>query len=155
MKKDIRKAGIILGVGLGGFVDGIVLHQLLQAHSMLSAKLPQDVLVNVKVSMIWDGFFHLFTWIYTTWGIVLLFRAVKKHRETPGRMVVGYCLFGWGLFNVVEGLLDHVVFNLHHVIEAYGQSWADYAFLAFGLLLCIAGWKYASMGAKTGVVKLV
>ena len=34
---EIRLPGIILGVGLGGFVDGIVLHQVLQWHHMLSS----------------------------------------------------------------------------------------------------------------------
>jgi len=29
-------AGIFLGLGLGGFVDGILLHQILQWHHMLS-----------------------------------------------------------------------------------------------------------------------
>jgi uncharacterized membrane protein len=32
--------GVLLGAGFGGFVDGIVLHQILQVHSMLSAWLP-------------------------------------------------------------------------------------------------------------------
>ncbi|MCK1539441.1 DUF2243 domain-containing protein, partial [Bradyrhizobium sp. 176] len=29
-------AGVLLGLGLGGFFDGIVFHQLLQWHHMLS-----------------------------------------------------------------------------------------------------------------------
>lgn len=29
-------AGILLGLGLGGFFDGIVLHQILQWHHMLT-----------------------------------------------------------------------------------------------------------------------
>ena len=37
---QLRNAGILLGLGLGGFLDGIVLHQLLQVHNMLSAKYP-------------------------------------------------------------------------------------------------------------------
>ncbi len=28
--------GLLLGIGLGGFVDGIVLHQILQWHHMLT-----------------------------------------------------------------------------------------------------------------------
>ncbi len=34
---SIRLPATILGVGLGGFVDGIVLHQVLQWHHMLSS----------------------------------------------------------------------------------------------------------------------
>jgi uncharacterized membrane protein len=33
-------AGIFFGLGLGGFFDGIVLHQLLQWHHMLSSWYP-------------------------------------------------------------------------------------------------------------------
>ena len=33
-------AGILLGVGLGGFADGIALHQIAQWHNMGSAVLP-------------------------------------------------------------------------------------------------------------------
>lgn len=34
-------AGTVLGIGLGGFVDGIAFHQIFQFHSMLSAELPK------------------------------------------------------------------------------------------------------------------
>ena len=34
---SIRLPGIVIGVGLGGFVDGILLHQILQWHHMLSS----------------------------------------------------------------------------------------------------------------------
>jgi uncharacterized membrane protein len=39
---QLRNAGILLGLGLGGFFDGIVLHQLLQWHHMLSSWYPVD-----------------------------------------------------------------------------------------------------------------
>src|SRR4051812_2193731 len=35
-------AAILLGVGLGGFFDGIVLHQILQWHHMISTPMPPD-----------------------------------------------------------------------------------------------------------------
>jgi hypothetical protein len=41
-------AGILLGLGLGGFFDGIVLHQILQWHHMAtSAGYPADSLENL------------------------------------------------------------------------------------------------------------
>jgi hypothetical protein len=37
-------ASVVLGVGLGGFIDGIILHQLLQWHHMLSSwRLPTSI----------------------------------------------------------------------------------------------------------------
>ena len=36
LRNRFTLAGILLGVGLGWFVDGIVLHQILQWHHMLT-----------------------------------------------------------------------------------------------------------------------
>jgi uncharacterized membrane protein len=46
---------------------------------------------------------------------------------------------GWGLFNVVEGLLDHYILNLHHVRPGPNQATNDLAFLICGALLAIGG----------------
>ena len=45
-------AGILLGTGLGGFVDGIVLHQILQWHNMLSSIRPPTDLITMKYNML-------------------------------------------------------------------------------------------------------
>ena len=51
----------------------------------------------------------------------------------------GALLAGWGLFNLVEGIIDHHLLNLHHVVERLGKSVFDYAFLASGVLLLVVG----------------
>ena len=62
-------AGILLGLGLGGFFDGIILHQVLQWHHMLtSAGYPPDSVQNLEVNTLWDGFFHLSTYIFVLLG---------------------------------------------------------------------------------------
>jgi hypothetical protein len=48
-------------------------------------------------------------------------------------------MLGWGLFNVVEGVMNHHVLHLHHVVEQRGESIFDVAFLLFGVLLILAG----------------
>ncbi len=134
-------AGLLLGAGLGGFVDGIVLHQLLQWHNMLSAQLPPDTLVRAKVNMYWDGVFHAAVWVLTAVGLGLLWHAAGRV-DVPhsGRSLAGALLLGWGLFNVVEGVIDHQLLGLHHVREyaADKQPW-DLGFLAFGLALLAGG----------------
>ncbi len=58
----LMRAGILLGVGLGGFVDGIVLHQILQRHHMLSGgPYPPTSLENLEANTLWDGLFHAAT----------------------------------------------------------------------------------------------
>ncbi|WP_434428064.1 DUF2243 domain-containing protein [Nannocystis pusilla] len=131
-------AGIALGVGLGGFVDGILFHQLLQWHQMLSSRLPPDTLVAMKVNMMWDGLFHVLTWLMTVVGLALLWRAGGRE-DVPwrGRTLVGGLSLGWGLFNFVEGLVDHQILGIHHVHPgAHELAW-DLGFLGSGLL-CIA-----------------
>jgi uncharacterized membrane protein len=134
-------AGILLGAGLGGFADGILFHQILQWHNMLSARLaPTDVL-SIKVNMVWDGFFHAGCWLLTILGIALLWRAGSRSDVAwSGRVLLGSALGGWGLFNLIEGLIDHHLLGLHHVYE-YTQRhgpW-DLAFLLSGVLLLVVG----------------
>jgi len=134
-------AGILLGAGLGGFVDGIVLHQILQWHNMLSGQLPPDTLVRAKVNMYWDGLFHAAVWVLTAIGLAMLWAATGR-ADVPhsGRTLAGGLLLGWGMFNVVEGLIDHALLGLHHVYEyAPNHLPADLGFLAFGLALLLAG----------------
>ena len=126
---------------MGGFVDGILFHQILQIHNMLSARVPTDTLVGAKVNMVWDGLFHSAVWVATAAGIAMLWRAVKrKDVLLSGRAFSGSALLGWGLFNVVEGVIDHHLLNLHHVYERAGQSVWDWLFLAFGAALIGAAW---------------
>ena len=58
-----RTSGLLFGLGLGGFVDGIVLHQILQWHHMVSAEAPSNTVAGLELNTLADGFFHLATWI--------------------------------------------------------------------------------------------
>ena len=140
--KPLVVAGTFLGIGLGGFVDGIVFHQLLQTHNMLSARFPKTTIPNMEINMFWDGLFHSMTWTMTVIGLALLWRAGARRDEVPwsGKAFVAALFLGWGLFNFVEGIIDHHILNIHHVVERFGQSVFDYAFLASGLIFIIGGW---------------
>jgi uncharacterized membrane protein len=139
-RRPLIAAGILTGAGLGGFIDGIAFHQILQIHNMLSARIPPDTLVNAKINMVWDGFFHALTWGLTAWGIAALW-GVGQRADVPwsGRTFAGSLLMGWGLFNLIEGLIDHHLIGIHHVVERLHASAYDYAFLVFGALLLLIG----------------
>ncbi|NVJ06888.1 DUF2243 domain-containing protein [Myxococcus sp. AM001] len=145
-------AGLLLGVGLGGFVDGILLHQILQWHHMLSTPLPPDDVVSIKVNMFWDGLFHALTWVVTLAGVWALWRAGQRS-DVPWstRTFAGAMLAGWGFFNVVEGILDHQLFDLHHVKPGPDQLAWDVGFLVFGALLITAGWALGRAGREDRV----
>jgi uncharacterized membrane protein len=139
--KSLVISGTVLGIGLGGFFDGILFHQVLQTHNMLSAKLPKTSITNIEINMFWDGLFHALTWLMTIAGVALLWRAgMRRDGPWSGKALVGAMFFGWGLFNFVEGLIDHHILHLHHVMESRGVSAFDYAFLASGVIFIIGGW---------------
>ena len=86
--RPLIAAGTLLGIGMGGFVDGIVFHQLLQVHNMLSAQYPttgldaERLVVNLEINMFWDGLFHVFTWVMTALGLALL-ALTRKLEAAP------------------------------------------------------------------------
>lgn len=53
---------------------------------------------------------------------------------------VGSLALGWGLFNLIEGLIDHELLGIHHVVEAGNHLLWDMAFLGSGIVLILIGW---------------
>ena len=129
-----RNAALLLGVGLGGFLDGITLHQIAQWHQMLSSAVPPESMEAMKLNMSADGWFHLATWIATVAGMFMLWSAVRGAGRLPStRSFCGYLLIGWGAFNLVEGIVDHHVLQLHHVRDLpVHVPLYDWLFLAIG-----------------------
>jgi uncharacterized membrane protein len=142
-------AGILLGTGMGGFVDGILLHQILQWHNMLSSVRPPDDLVTMKYNMVWDGLFHAFTWATTAIGLTKLWRAGKRS-DVPWstRTFVGSLVMGWGLFNAIEGVVDHQLLGIHHVHPGANQLAWDLGFIASGLVMIGVGWAAIRAGRR-------
>lgn len=141
-------AGILLGLGLGGFFDGIVLHQLLQWHHMLtSAGYPPDSVANLQLNTLFDGLFHAGTYAAVVAGLVVLWRAARRpHRAWSGRRAFGTILMGFGIFNLVEGVVDHQILGLHHVNETAPRDawiWWDLGFLVWGAAMLAGGWAMA------------
>jgi uncharacterized membrane protein len=146
-------AGILFGLGLGGFFDGIVFHQLLQWHHMVtSAGYPADSVENLRFNTLLDGLFHAATYLFVVLGLVLLWRAAhQSHLWWSGKMLVGTVLIGFGLFNLVEGLVDHQILGIHHVNETVPrEQWIywDLGFLLWGALMLVGGWRLWRQGRR-------
>jgi len=133
-----------MGLGLGGFVDGIVLHQILQWHHMLTGEQggePMSTVAGLEANTLADGFFHVATWIMVVVASWLILRAWQEGEiAPPWRAHFGMLLAGWGIFNVVEGLVDHELLGIHHVRDDLGGpiEW-DLGFLLLGVLLVAGG----------------
>ena len=143
-ERPSRAAGLLYGIGLGGFLDGIVLHQLLQWHHLVSdvGDYPVTTVGGLEVNTLADGFFHLGTWLCVVGASVVTLAHWQQARLAPSwRFHLGGVLVGWGAFNLVEGLVDHHLLGIHHVRDDLGGplSW-DLGFLAFGAVLVLAGW---------------
>ncbi|WP_207592733.1 DUF2243 domain-containing protein [Halomontanus rarus] len=143
LAKPLVTAGIVLGVGLGGFFDGIVLHQILQWHNMVSSYPDPSVANDLRLNVMADGFFHGVTYLFTLLGITLLMRAWRlSFVPASRRTLFGAAIIGWGLFNFVEGIVDHHLLAIHHVWPAGPGPvvlW-DVAFLVWGLLFIGGGY---------------
>jgi uncharacterized membrane protein len=144
---------VLFGLGLGGFFDGIVLHQVLQWHHMLtSAGYPPDSVANLKVNTVADGLFHASTYAFVAAGLALLWRSARlTHLRWSGKLLAGSMLMGFGLFNLVEGIVDHHLLGIHHVNETVPRGrWVywDLGFLLWGAAMLAGGWLLLKEGRR-------
>lgn len=94
-----------MGVGLGGFVDGILLHQILQWHHMLTSAAtanidigdyPATTVHGLRMNTLWDGFFHTITWLSVLIGLGILYARIthSRNRVWGSRKLWGWILAG-------------------------------------------------------------
>jgi uncharacterized membrane protein len=133
-------AGVFLGMSFAGFFDGIVLHQILQWHHMVSSIRPTDSIEDLEANTFWDGVFLVGASILTALGLSLLWVAHKSDRLSYStKTLVASLLFGAGAFNVVEGLIDHHLLGIHHVKSGSNQIFWDFGFLALSAIVAGIG----------------
>lgn len=145
----LTRAGIVLGLSLGGFFDGIVFHQMLQWHHMLTSVADPAVSGDITLNTLADGLFHAAAWVLAVVGLALLWLARRDFgAQRWARGFVGSILIGAGVFNLVEGLVDHHLLGIHHVRTGSPNEllW-DLGFLASGVVLAVAGWALRQSGS--------
>src|SRR5580658_5309221 len=102
------RSGVVLGVGFGGFADGIILHQILGWHHLVcyTVNCHPTSIGQLEHENTQDGFFHLGLWLVLLVGTAMLFRAGRHlGPEWRGRVLLGSMLAGCGLFNFFEGII--------------------------------------------------
>ncbi|WOD37303.1 DUF2243 domain-containing protein [Nodosilinea sp. E11] len=141
-RRSVITAGVLFGLGLGGFFDGVVLHQILQWHHMLtSAGYADSTVAGLKVNTLADGLFHTVTYSFTVGGLLVLWRAIERGiLSWSSKIFGGALLIGAGTFNLVEGILAHHILGIHHVKSGPNELAWDLGFLAVCALLVVIGW---------------
>jgi uncharacterized membrane protein len=150
-------AGYLLGFAMGGFFDGILLHQILQWHHLLSA-VEGAPFRDLRVQVLADGLFHAAHYVLATVGLWLLWRS-RREFGAPGadRWLFACFLVGFGAWHVVDGLLSHWILGIHRIrMDAGAPLLWDLVFFVPGLVLVAAGWlmrRRAGAGGGSGGVR--
>jgi uncharacterized membrane protein len=110
--RPLLAAGV-LGFALGGFFDGILLHQVLQWHHFLSL-VPGEALRDIRVQILADGYFHVAVYLIATLGLWLLWRA-RRNMPGDGGRLLGGALLGFAAWQVVDVVVFHWIVGIHRV----------------------------------------
>jgi len=132
---------VTLGFALGGFFDGILLHQILQWHHLLSLVPGMD---DLRLQVLWDGYFHLLMYVVALVGLIGLWRVQRRGAFERGRPLAGALLAGFGLWHAIDALLSHWLLGIHRIrIASPDPLLWDLAWLAvFGIVPLVLGWRW-------------
>jgi uncharacterized membrane protein len=151
----LRWSGYLLGFALGGFFDGILLHQVLQWHHLLSG-LQGEPFNDIRVQILADGLFHLKAYLIALVGLGLLWRARHEFAEPlAGRLLLTTSLIGFGVWHLVDAILAHWILGIHRIrMDAENVLlWDLIWFFVFGIAFIAAGWllwRNTGTGGGTG-----
>lgn len=132
--------GMNIGFALGGFFDGILLHQILQWHHLLSLVPGID---SLRAQVLWDGYFHALMYVIAAAGLWGLWRNRSVGASAlSGPSLLGAILVGFGLWHVVDSLLSHWLLGIHRIrVDSPDPLlWDLVWFAAFGLVPLLFGW---------------
>lgn len=71
---------------------------------------------------------------------------------------MGAMVTGFGIFNIVEGIIDHQILGIHHVNETvHPDQWIywDLGFLVWGVLMLAGGWFLLQAGKRDTAARSV
>lgn len=141
----------LLGLALGGFFDGILLHQILQWHHLLSAV---DAVGDLRLQILADGLFHALMYVVAAAALLMLWRSRAALQSCgAARRLAGCALLGFGAWHVADAVLSHWLLGIHRVRmdAAYPLAW-DLAWLfVFGALPVLWGlWLLRTQGRSSG-----
>jgi len=116
LTRRLAFGGFWLGFALGGFFDGIILHQILQWHHLLSGVAPTSTIGDLRFQVLADGVFHATHYIFAMLGLWLLWSARRGLAgRGRGRRLVAFALIGFGAWHIIDAVLVHWILQLHRI----------------------------------------
>jgi len=141
-------SGLLCGIGVAGFVDETVFHQLLHWHHFYDKSTPAWGLIS-------DGIFHAAAWLCIVGGL-FLFADLRRRASFGALWLWGGFFLGLGGFQLYDGTLQHKVFRFHQIryhvnILPYDLVWNALAALALlvGIALLLRARRLAAATART------
>jgi uncharacterized membrane protein len=145
-RRSVLLTGAAIGIGVVGFLDESILHQLLQWHTFYWGTDEHGRILS-------DGLFHVFSTVILLWGVYRLWQTPRDWMRSSGQELVAAILIGGGGFNVFDGIIDHLVLHVHlvnervcSVVDANNSITScpqdvpfEAAFTGIGLVLLIGG----------------
>lgn len=144
-------AGLLLGFSLGGFFDGILLHQVLQWHHLLT-NVEGALFRNIEVQILADGIFHILMYFIAFSGLWLLWKSRQEYAlPRSDRLLLGNALLGFGAWHILDGILSHWVLGIHRIrVDSENILFWDLLwFFVFGVAFVIVGWSIRRGGNNT------
>ncbi len=131
-------SGYVLGFALGGFFDGILLHQILQWHHLLSTINGDDIRFQVAA----DGYFHALMYVIAVVGLWMLWTSRHDPGRASGRLLMAGILIGFGVWHIVDAVLSHWLLGIHRIrMDSINPLFWDLLWLGlFGLVPVLLGW---------------
>lgn len=144
-----KRYALLLGIALGGFFDGVLLHQILQWHHLLSLVSGLD---NLHAQVLWDGYFHVLMYLLAVIGLWGLWREHARGAGIMGWPLLGALIAGFGLWHIFDSLLSHWLLGIHRIrIDSeVPLLWDLLWFFVFGLLPLGIGWAVGRSGGGDG-----
>lgn len=140
--RRIRLSALLLGVALGGFFDGVVLHQILQWHHLLSLV---DGVDSLRAQILWDGYFHAAMYVLAAVALAGLWLSRDRADSPSPASLGGQLLAGFGVWHVLDAILSHWILGIHRIrLDAANPLAWDVGWLVvFGLLPLATAWMIA------------
>jgi uncharacterized membrane protein len=115
--KQLCFAAFWLGFALSGFFDGILLHQVLQWHHLLSGlDIQGSPFAVVRFQVLADGYFHLLMYVIAALALWLLWRARSTFDHSgASKLLISWLLIGFGVWHFVDAVASHWVIQIHRI----------------------------------------